>query len=592
MLLIKKQKKLNFFSQQTKPWSAKRVRSSCFLNNLKILLNKNIHLFLFAIVFFSNFFSYECLLEAKTPSVYNNNNNNNNNIIFKSYEFDKVDDKKNNFDEYSDSYSEEFHDNNEFKIKKSFENIPDTDDVNNNDNMNELKRNDELTEEQTREALIQVFKMKLLELLDIDSIPSPSEIEKTSNPVPEAILKQYKQLEKLTSEANAKRAKNGRIALKHRLKNWHSRPSRENLDDSSHEIDELKQEADLDDEETSFIRFNSSIVDQITLVTNNIVTNDSDELVNQIDDDNLSYEKNSEQTDENNALNEKDWCNEKVFNGKNEQLNAVNCFKFNLEQKEFYLNLIRSAKLYLKLNGIDEAFFKIPANSVLQKTAYIYIEANGYLVKKIDLTKYFNKNINNNNNNIQNFLHFQMKEILENLISKNDQHENSETNRLTTLKIRFLLSKDFIKFAKSKTELKNYFAKMNENIALNIKFGDLTTAHNANNKNINQKNALRNKRHHANTSSYSTVKTTNNQESNKNKTTTTSTTNSSSINSSKQYKTTRDCADLRREGYTTSNFSCCRETLSFSMEQLGWSHYILFPKVIEYKYCRGGCLSK
>jgi hypothetical protein len=56
-------------------------------------------------------------------------------------------------------------------------------------------------------------------------------------------------------------------------------------------------------------------------------------------------------------------------------------------------------------------------------------------------------------------------------------------------------------------------------------------------------------------------------------------------------KKLRNCAELRKHGYTNTNFTCCRETITFSMDQIGWSHWILSPKVIEYKYCRGGCSS-
>jgi len=94
---------------------------------------------------------------------------------------------------------------------------------------------------------------------------------------------------------------------------------------------------------------------------------------------------------------------------------------------------------------------------------------------------------------------------------------------------------------------------MDENMALNVKFGDLIVM----NKNDRKRRDVGN------------------------------------VNTARrQYKTTKDCNDLRQMGYSPSNYTCCRETISVTVEQLGWNNFILSPDVIEYKYCRGACLSK
>lgn len=206
----------------------------------------------------------------------------------------------------------------------------------------------------------------------------------------------------------------------------------------------------------------------------------------------------------------------------------------------------KSAKLYFKLDqeainqALSEPLLMIQPTAYLNRTAYLYIEANGFLIKRIDLTRI---------NNIQEpfvFKHVEIKHILEDIL---------DYDHTTALRIRFLAGHDLISLAHSVLELKETFASMDETMALNVRFGEVTNKPASNRK----KRELLIDR---------------------------------SAPEKPYYKTTRDCSDLRKAGSNPSNFTCCRETLSVTMEQLGWSHWILSPKVIQYKYCRGSCMSK
>lgn len=168
---------------------------------------------------------------------------------------------------------------------------------------------------------------------------------------------------------------------------------------------------------------------------------------------------------------------------------------------------------------------------------------NGFLVKRIDLTRI--KGINED----YAFKHADIRNVLNEVIAYNEQPH---------LRIRLLAGEDLVSQFGSVDRLKGLFQSMDENLALNVKFGgvepEMEEAGGQETRRKRNFGATRSAGHH--------------------------------------FKLTRDCESLRRMGYTSSNYSCCRESLSVTMEQLGWSHWILSPKVIEYKYCRGGCLSK
>ena len=277
----------------------------------------------------------------------------------------------------------------------------------------------------------------------------------------------------------------------------------------------------------------------------------------------------------NNVDNEKNWCsdwkaenkfNNKKTKGKNfRSLTTLNCFLFSIDQKEFYLNEIKSSYLYFKLN-LDllknEIVYLISKNlrgsSNIDISSHLYIEVNGEYVKKIDLKvmKQFESNLESNedeNNNLY-FDFADVKNVLERALNKKHLSSN-EANRRSSLRVRILCTNDLVNLTQSKNGLRQLFSKVDENVALHVKIGEPLTQ---------SKYIIRNKRQNAN---------------NKGK-------------GPRAFRNFRDCAELRKAGYSSNNLTCCRETITFSMEQIGWSHWIYSPRVIEYKYCRGGCYSK
>ncbi len=174
--------------------------------------------------------------------------------------------------------------------------------------------------------------------------------------------------------------------------------------------------------------------------------------------------------------------------------------------------------------------------ALMNRTAYLYIEANGFLIKRIDLS-----NINHIREDYT-FNSVPIKSILEEILQSDDSNG---------LRIRMLAGNDLISLSDSVWSLKRLFGRMDENMALNVKFGD-----------VRRKKEERKRRDVGGDSLR------------------------------RNNKSTKDCSYLRQMGYSASNYTCCRETLSVTVEQLGWNNFIISPKVIEYKYCRGACLSK
>lgn len=280
----------------------------------------------------------------------------------------------------------------------------------------------------------------------------------------------------------------------------------------------------------------------------------------------------------------------------------LNCLYFSLTQNEFKLKDVKTSDVFLKLdlNKIRKLFMnKIEKDeSEFDENVDInlYVQVNNKLVRKIklvDLLKHKNnennedknenrkvlsndnsnendedininntkeieistdenidKSSNNNNNLIE---RIDIKNILEEeLINKLEYSHSNQQDSLPTIKIRLFINTQLLDLMDSSSiridDLNHHFSKLNENLALHVKFGDFLP-----NNSLKQ----RTKRH--------------------------------SIKKSAKVKNYRDCSELRRHGYTSNNYTCCRETISFSIEQIGWSHWILSPKIIEYKYCRGGC---
>ena len=264
---------------------------------------------------------------------------------------------------------------------------------------------------------------------------------------------------------------------------------------------------------------------------------------------------------------------------------TLNCLTFALEQSEFKRFEINKANVYIKLdlNALsDLAFSPDLMFGQDQKDAdyvsNLYIQVNGQLVKKINLksviTDYTkNSQYNSLDQEKSSGAYFDLadvKDIIEDEIYKKIT-ENSET--APVLRVKIYCKSGLFNFTSSEEGLKSLFSTIDENVALHVKFGDelpysLTSSldeedqYDEDNENVN----VRFKRSAGGSTRRSNAK--------------------------QHVKNYRDCADLRKAGFSSSNYSCCRETITFSMEQLGWSHWILSPKIIEYKYCRGGCLSE
>jgi len=229
---------------------------------------------------------------------------------------------------------------------------------------------------------------------------------------------------------------------------------------------------------------------------------------------------------------------------------------FTLEQSEFNKYDIDLAKLYMKLNANDlNVLLSVLDLSENESDSEVnlYVEVNDKLVKKINLIQYL-KSLNRDLDNFfdvfakQSRPHFEqvdIKEIIESELSKaNDENHQS------FIKVRIFYKSKIDNFTNADLKLSDALENFNDNVALNVKFGEpLPTPK-------RMKRSLRKR----------------------------------GLKKSKNYQ---ECSDLRRlSGSSSKSLSCCRETISFSMEQIGWSHWILSPKVIEYKYCRGGCSCK
>jgi hypothetical protein len=196
----------------------------------------------------------------------------------------------------------------------------------------------------------------------------------------------------------------------------------------------------------------------------------------------------------------------------------------------------------------------------------IYIQINGKIAKKIDLSSALKEiEIENYKKNEfelpkkgQIFDFIDIKDIIQSEI--NEINSQNKKNKFPTINVKLLCKSDLLNFTKSEEKLLRLFSEIEETFALHVKLDEQIS------------NVLPAGRRMRRAAKLQNVKT---------------------RRYSKQHgKSYRDCGDLKKAGFSQSNYSCCRETISFSMEQLGWSHWILSPKVIEYKYCRGGCLCK
>ena len=238
---------------------------------------------------------------------------------------------------------------------------------------------------------------------------------------------------------------------------------------------------------------------------------------------------------------------------------SLKCITFALEQREFHLFDIDSAELFLKLEDVAASLHLDASSSV-----WLYIEVNGVIAHKVDLHDLLHRQATH-------FVKVNLKDIMQSDMIMNKMQIVDEDSSLVKparlLRVKLLINSNHYLDDKH-VDVHAVFADVDQRIALHVKFGEM------NDFSLNEE-------------SFGGVSTPRKQR---------------AVGHLRQAKTGhykhqpgkiyRECADLRRVGYTKSNYSCCRETISFSMEQLGWSHWILSPKVIEYKYCRGGCSCK
>jgi hypothetical protein len=255
---------------------------------------------------------------------------------------------------------------------------------------------------------------------------------------------------------------------------------------------------------------------------------------------------------------------------------TLNCFTIVLDQKEFQQLYIKSADLYVKLDlGLVEKMLGYVAQSLgesnesretaVNMRSSIVLEVNGKQVKEIELSM-LGEYLANNDESI--FEYADVKGIVE------DEIYRAEETVSPVLRIRVLFKNEQVNDAipdmrnNNTTDLSEklaeLFAEIEESVALHVKFGDKIPSP------VGGSGLGRNKR----------------QQKNQGRKT------GGAGGARAHGKHYRDCADLARAGYTTANYTCCRETITFSMDQIGWSHWILSPKIIEYKYCRGGCMSE
>lgn len=301
-------------------------------------------------------------------------------------------------------------------------------------------------------------------------------------------------------------------------------------------------------------------------------------------------------------------------------MTTIRCFTFLLDQNEFQDYNLNSAKMFIKFDEtvLDQFFLPSLALKLVEQqqqnkpgdslfTAqpaasshhsfkpFIYVEVNGRLVKKINLVKLLiteaaaasavdtsntllpvlkaaasvdvedsteatdSEDTEHQSSAAAVFEYVDLRDLIQQTLGSNKKPNN-------VLNVRILLSNDLLNYTKSSEHAESLFSSklLEEHVALNVKFGERIAPRHRAKRQLSTPNGTRRYQSKHNQQAHQQLITN---------------------------RSHRDCSELRKVGFTSSNFSCCREVLTFSMEQLGWSHWILSPKTIDYKYCRGGCFS-
>lgn len=219
---------------------------------------------------------------------------------------------------------------------------------------------------------------------------------------------------------------------------------------------------------------------------------------------------------------------------------TLNCMTFDLsKQKEFTEKEIKSADLYIRINLNKHLNYEF--------ASHIYLEVNGVPIKRINLIE-----VDGDEQGADRYGFVVQEPVFDSADVRKIVKEVLARSKEPLMKVKVLFKNDFINTDVAK--LRQIFADLEENMALHVKFGE-----EKNSKKISKRNIYAGHKKQ---------------------------------NSSKNQNVFKDCSELRRSGFKSNNFSCCRESIPISMEEIGWSHFIIEPKVIEYKYCRGSCLCK
>lgn len=432
--------------------------------------------------------------------------------------------------------------------------------------------NDDQLDQIERNRLIELFKEKLLEILNIkdlalnngtsgnDSNSQKQTQQSKHQNIPEPVLEEYRRVVKEIE--NRKQIQ--KLQLEQKLKTSSSSSLSNSIvlnDQATAEIELQIKKNNEKDEEARF----KSIVEEITLFPKYVNKTSS-------------------------------WCNEKT-NEKNLKFQLIGCFDIELENKEFYEFDVNNARLYMRLT-----------KEQVNQLNYLFIEINGDLVKKVRFESQYGSNseniasddgIDNNDDDDDNqsiYEYIDLKELITNLITKTELENNSND-----LKTNLKLNIKFLNLVQSNTELeeasiKELFNDLNEQIALIVKFGERTIKqlkyytlcekspnlkycnanHNSNNETIQRMKRSLGGEMQLRSSSSSAA----------------GAGKSAIAGGEKKLQEFLECSEVKKSAKHIAGNRCCRETINISFAEIGWSNWIKQPPYIEFKYCRGSCASK
>jgi hypothetical protein len=368
-----------------------------------------------------------------------------------------------------------------------------------------------------KERLIEMFKEKLLEILNIKDLGfQNSSIINDMNQqhnIPYPVLKEY--------ESVIQENENRKNSLKKNLTGYQN-------DMPSAEF-ELQIERNKEKDEQ--IRF-SSFIEEITLLPKSYSCSENSTITQQ----------------------------------KNYQFEVLSCFEIRIENPEFYEFEIESAKMYFQLNS-----------SQIKTLNYLFIEVNNEFIKKFNLKDYVKKEksnviTNEDRDDDSVYDYVDMREFINNILFKSE----IDSQRDGKLNIKFLNMKSK-KTNDASNNKQDLFTNVHEQFALIVKFGERAIHEykyaDACKKTPNLKYCQYKKDYYKQmpktrlkrSNEYGKILNTQN----------------------RQEKRFYDCDEVRNDRLPPNK--CCRETITISIKDIGWSNWIARPDTIDFKYCRGGC---